>query len=330
MGAARVHLPGLLLAAAGAAVAMLVARTAAQVSAIPVAVALGIIAGNTPVTFDRARAGLAVAARRILRLGVVLLGFRLVVGDLLVLGPATLALVLVVVVGTFFGVQALARMLGLGRDLALLTGAGFAICGASAIAAVQGTLSADEEDVTAALGLVLAFGTVSIVALPLVGHGLGLSDVVAGAWIGAAVHDVGQTVAAAEVFGGTALTTTIVVKLARVLLLAPLVVGVALSVRRRPHDTAERAPLVPLFVVGFVVAVLVRSLEVVPAAVVDGIGAAERVCFAMALFALGTQVRASRLRALGPRPVALGLLAWVVVAAAALAGSVAVVGRLGP
>jgi uncharacterized integral membrane protein (TIGR00698 family) len=327
------HLPGLALAGAGALAALLLAAPLPALSPIPVAVGLGILVANAATLPAATRSGLALCAKRILRLGVVLLGFRLVVGDLAALGPRAVLLVAGVALATLAGVVLLGWGLGVTRGLRLLTGTGFAICGASAIAAAQSTVDADDEEVAAALGLVLLFGTVSIALLPLAASVLDLPAAVGGAWLGAAVHDVGQAVAAAELLGPEALEVAVVVKLGRVLLLGPVLVVLALLVRRgatggATGDTTGRpsAPLVPLFVVGFAAAVIVRSLEVLPVAALSGIGLAERASFALALFALGTQVRLERLRHLGWRPVALGSLAYAVVTLVSLAGAVLVLG----
>lgn len=318
------HLPGLALAGGGALTALLIAASVPALSPVPMAVALGILVANTVGTPAAAGPGLAVTAKRVLRLGVVLLGFRLVVDDLLALGPRAVVLVVAVVGVTLAGVALLGRGLGVGAGLRRLTGAGFAICGASAIAAAQGTVEADDEDVAAALGLVLLFGTLSIVVLPVAASLLALPPVVGGAWIGAAVHDVGQVVAAAELLGDEALEVAMVVKLGRVLLLGPVLLVLAVLVRReRTHGgaAAPSAPLVPLFVVGFVAAAVVRSLDVLGPTTLEALGWGERICFALALFALGSQVRLERLRHLGWRPVALGTAAYIGVAALALVGA---------
>lgn len=322
--------PGLLLAAGGAAAARLIAGWWAPLSPLVVAIVLGMVVANVWSLPRSLLGGLRVGSRSVLRTGVVLLGLRLVFGDLLELGAASVVMVVAVATATVIGVILLGRVLGVRRDLGLLTGTGFAICGATAVAAAQGTLDADEEDVAAALGLVLIFGTASIAVLPTVSSWLGLGPEVSGAWIGAAVHDVGQVVAAAELVGGGALETAMLVKLTRVLLLGPLLMALSVVSRRRLATTdgivALRRPTMPLFVAGFVLMVAVRSSGVVPAAVIDAVGIIERACFAIALFSLGTEVRARRLRTVGVRPLVLGLVSWASIVLMGLLGSVVVLG----
>jgi uncharacterized integral membrane protein (TIGR00698 family) len=195
-------------------------------------------------------------------LGIVLLGLRLAVTDLLQLGIPNLAVV-VVVVATFFGTQWLGRKVGLSPGSSLLIATGFSICGASAVAAMDG-VSRNKEDVATAIAVVTIFGGLAILVLPLLQHPLGLSDTAFGTWAGASVHDVGQTVATASAAGSSALAAAVVVKLTRVVLLAPMVAGVSLWQRRSMPRVAGRArpPIIPLFVLRFLAAVALRSTSV--------------------------------------------------------------------
>lgn len=288
-----------------------------------VAVVFGIGLGNGRTAgLDALRPGLAWAARTPLRLGVALLGFRLAIGDVATLGLPILAMVVATVAATFFGTQALGRRLGLSQGLSLLVATGYSICGASAIAAMEPSADADDEEVAMSIGLVTLAGTVAMFALPIMAGLLGLSSTQAGAWIGASVHDVAQVVAAASAAGPEALSVAVVVKLTRVMLLAPIVTGVTLRRTRRDHASMPAQPqrALPTFVVGFLAAMVLRSLGVVPAAVVDAATTTSSVLFAIALVGLGAGVRIDRLRRLGAQPLLLGLAAWVLIASVSLAG----------
>lgn len=315
------HAPGLATALLGAGLATALAAPVEAVSALPVAVVLGMLVGNTVRLPDRLRPGLQTASRRLLRAGIVLLGLRLALGDVAALGLPALGVVVAVSAATLAGVAALARAAGLRSDLGLLTGAGFAICGASAVAAAQSVLAADEEHVASAMANVMAFGTLSIVVLPLVAALLGMPDPLAGAWFGASVHDVGQTVATAGSVSEAALEAAVVVKLTRVLLLGPVLVTLGLLVRRRGAlPGGQRPALVPAFVVAFVAASLLRTSGLVPDTALVAAGWLEQAMFGAALVALGTEVRWARLRGLGLRPLLVGALAWALIALLALAG----------
>ncbi|HEX7276477.1 MAG TPA: putative sulfate exporter family transporter [Acidimicrobiales bacterium] len=324
-GPAAKALPGLALVAGGVAVATGVSRLVPSVSPLVVAVVAGAVLTNVGLVPNACRPGTELAARRLLRIGIVLLGLQLAVGDVLRLGAPRLAVVAVVVAATFLGTRWLGSRLGVDPGLSLLIATGFSICGASAVAAMKGVSDADEDDVAFSIGLVTLCGSLAILLLPLVRRPLGLDDGAFGAWVGASVHDVAQVVATAASGGAAALQAAVVVKLTRVVLLAPMVSAVTVRRRRRSDpgvavEGARRPPLVPLFVAGFLGAVVLRSTGLLPGGVLDGLRTAETLVLAAALFGLGTGVRLARLRRLGGRPLLLGLAAWVLVASVSYVG----------
>ena len=184
--------------------------------------------------------GLAVAVKHLLRAGVVLLGLQLVLSQVASLGPRLLAVVVVVVAVGLVSTLALGRLLRTGRDLTLLVACGFSICGAAAVAAADTVVEAEEEDVVTAIALVVLFGTLMIPALPAAVLLLGLSADQGATWAGTAIHEVAQVVAAGEAIGSTSASTAggallalaVTVKLARVVMLAPVVAALRLRDRR--------------------------------------------------------------------------------------------------
>jgi uncharacterized integral membrane protein (TIGR00698 family) len=331
--------PGLAVSAAAVAVAFLVNRLLPALSPLTIAVILGALVGNLGLNLTVLKPGLRFAAKRLLRAGIVLLGLKLAVGDVLQVGGRGLAVVVAVVAITFFGTQLLGRVMGVPAGARLLIATGFSICGASAVAAMDSVTRAKEEDVVTAIALVTMCGSLAIVLLPLLQQPLGLSDAAFGTWVGASVHDVAQVVATASVVGPAALTPAVIVKLPRVVLLAPLVAGMSLWRRRRnvasyavegdtadggAGDGADRAgrkpPIVPLFVAGFLAMVAVRSLNLLPAGALNAAQTAETILLAAALFGLGTSVHLKTLFTTGGRALALGLSSWVMIAGVAYGG----------
>ncbi|MET7716832.1 putative sulfate exporter family transporter [Streptomyces sp. NPDC005407] len=328
--------PGLALAVVGVAVAWSVHQLLPDIPMLTASVVLGIVAAHLPgvrsVVRGAARPGLSYAGKRLMRIGIVLLGLKLSLGDVLGLGWATVAMVLGVVAATFLGTWWLGRRMGLPGDQPLLIAAGYAICGASAIGAVSEATDSDERDAAASVALVTLCGTLAIAVLPLLQQPLGLSDAEFGRWVGASVHDVGQVVATAQTAGSGALGEAVLVKLMRVALLAPLVAAVALSVRRsrRAGTTAQkRLPIVPLFVVGFLAMVALRCTGLLPSTAIDAAQHAQEVLLVAALFGLGSAVDLPTLTRTGGRVAALGLCAWVVVAGVSYAGVLLVTGPVG-
>ncbi len=319
--------PGLLVITASTALAFGLATIIGPLSSLVAALLIGAIAGNLDLIRPDWAPGFTFATKRLLRVGVVLLGLRLSFADLAALGIPTLVVVAGTVAATFFGTQWIGRRLGLSRDLALLIATGYSICGASAIVAVEGSTDADEEEVLTAIGLVTLFGSVAVAVLPFLAGAFDLTDAQFGTWVGASVHDVAQVVAASSTGGSAVVSVAIVVKLSRVVLLAPIVAGVNIQrSRERGRNVAEtdesaertRPPLLPLFVVGFLVAIGVRSSGLLSLQVIEGAQFIEKVMLTAALVGLGSGVRLARLRRLGPMPLLLGSLAWVVVAVVSL------------
>lgn len=315
------RMPGLAVAAAAAALAWLVHLAVPAVPLLTLAVAAGIVVAQVSLAREALdgvlRPGLAVASRTLLRAGIVLLGLKLSLVDIAGLGWVGIATTVGVVVLAFAGTWALGRALGLPGREPLLMASGFAICGASAIGAMAAATRARDEEQAHPVALVTLCGTLAIAVLPALWHPLGLTATGFGHWVGAGVHDVGQVVATAQVAGTAALAVAVVVKLTRVLMLAPMVAIAAAIERRRSTDAGRRPAIVPLFIAGFLAAVLVRTFVDVPEPVLAAADLVQTTLLAMALFALGTSVRVAALLHTGWRAAAVGLASWVLVAALA-------------
>lgn len=315
-------MPGLVVAASAALVAWLVHLAVPALPILTAAVALGIVVGQVPALqpalAGRLAPGLRVAARALLRLGIVLLGLKLSLVDIAGLGWVTILTTVAVVVVTFAGTIGLGRALRLPGHQPVLVAAGFSICGASAIGAMAATVRARDEEQAVPVALVTLCGTLAIAVLPALWHPLGLSATGFGHWVGAGVHDVGQVVATAQLAGPAALAVAVVVKLTRVLMLAPMVAITAAVERRRAIEpTGPRPPIVPLFIAGFLAAVLLNTLVPLPEPLLAGADVVQTALLATALFALGASIRVVELVHTGWRALVVGLTSWVLVAALA-------------
>ena len=297
-----------------------------QVGVLTWAVALGAIAANARMLPASSRPGLKLATRRLLRLGVVLLGFSLSLASILALGAPVIALVVTSLFTTLFFTTWLGMRMGLSRPRSLLIGTGFAICGASAIAAMEDNAEGDEDDVAIAIAMVTICGTVAMILLPMLQDPIGLSDAQFGAWAGASVHEVGQVVAAASPAGAAAVTVAVVVKLTRVLLLAPVVAGASVLRRRKVRAAGDHTvdtstpPFVPLFVAGFLACVLIRTTGVIPASILNLVSYAQTAALGAALFGMGTAVHVRSLLRSSARAMVLAVISTLVVSSVSLAG----------
>ena len=314
---------GLAVVGVGVALAYGLHRLLPSVSPLMIALVLGALVTNAGLGRPGFVPGFRFAVKRLLRLGIVLLGLQLAAPQVLALGAPVLVVVVATVAVTFVGTNWLGRRLGLSAHRSLLVATGFSICGASAVAAMDGVSGSDEEDVMTAISLVTIFGSIAIVALPLLQARLGLEAEVFGLWSGASVHEVAQVVATASAVGSAALAPAVVVKLTRVVLLAPLVAGVSLWVRRSAAadgDTGPRPPIAPLFVVGFLSAMGLRSLGTVPDEVLDVAATVQTLLLTAAMFGMGASVRLRTMVRAGGPGLALGALSTVLIAAIALLG----------
>ena len=287
------------------------------------ALILGVIVGCVPPlrpALDGAlKPGLAVASRRLLRVGIVVLGLKLSLGDIAALGWFAILLIVVLVGVSFVLTWLVARLFGLEGDQPVLMAAGFSICGVSAVGAMSAARGSEKDGATP-IALVTLYGTAAIVVLPFLSGVLGLDQLQFGHWVGASVHDVGQVVATAQTAGAAALAVAVVVKLTRVLMLAPMVAVASISARRSPDRdrSAKNPPIVPLFIVGFLVAVLLRSFVPLPDAVLTIADLVQSALLACALFAIGASLRLERLARSGLRSLGAGLVSWVLILALAL------------
>ncbi|MEO6942651.1 MAG: putative sulfate exporter family transporter [Terrimesophilobacter sp.] len=342
-------LPGVVIAAAAALLAWGVHVLFPVIPLLTASVALGIIVAQVPPVrreiMGSLAPGLSVASKKFMRMGIVLLGLKLSLVDIAHLGWLTILLVVVIVLLTFAATYWFGKLARLPKHEPILIATGFSICGASAIGAMSSVVKAKDSEASTPIALVTLCGTLAIGVLPLFWHPLGMSADQFGHWVGASVHDVGQVVATAQIAGTSALAIAVVIKLTRVLMLAPMVSIAALVVRRgenraeastetradvdatsaatatadaNPTTTitkpAKRPPLVPLFVAGFLLAVAIRSFIPMPEAVLSIADTVQTALLAMALFGLGTGVRVRELVSTGWRSLLVGLASWVFIA----------------
>lgn len=325
-------IPGLALALFVALGARTLGAVAAQqlgyvlLDPLVLAILLGIGVRTLLGARDRLEPGVDFAAKPVLEMAIVLLGASVDLRALLAAGPRLFAVVVLLVLLALATGYAIARALRLPAALAILLAAGNAICGNSAIAAVAPILGARREHTAAAIAFTAVLGVIAVLGLPFLIAPLGLSHTQFGVLAGLTVYAVPQVLAAAFPVSAVAGEMATLVKLTRVLLLGPVVLGIALGRRRlaplEPADTASLEPLrlgqlVPWFIVGFVLLALVRSAELLPGARVYQARLLSQSLTLVAMAGLGLSVDLRALRAVGPRVAAaagLSLLALAVLA----------------
>jgi uncharacterized integral membrane protein (TIGR00698 family) len=310
-------------AVAGAAIMLRKAPFLATVSPMLLAMALGMLIHNLIRTPAAARPGVLFAQKPLLRGAIVLLGLQLTLAQVAAVGPTGLATIVAATFVTFGVTVWLGRLLGVERGLTELIAAGASICGASAIVATNTVTNASEEDVGYALASITLFGTIAIFLYPLLKVALGLDAHDYGLWAGTSIHEVAQVVAAAFQGGQEAGELGTIVKLSRVMLLAPLVLGLAWLAARRARAAHADGPHpktpVPWFVFGFIAMMLLNSVVAIPAAARGPLTLGTTFLFTMALAAMGLEIDVRKLKAKGLRPLALGAAASLFIAGFGLA-----------
>lgn len=316
------YVPGVAVCLLGALVALAGSRLVPGMSALLIAIILGAIWRNVAPVPTTLAAGVTFSAKKILRLGIVLLGFQLSLSAILDLGFGVLLIVVIAVATTFFATLWIGQLIGISFAQRLLIASGFSICGAAAVAATEGTIKSKDEEVATAIALVVLFGTLMIPLVPFLGSLLGLPEETLGMWIGASTHEVAQVVAAGGAVGSGALAVAVTVKLARVLTLAPIMAGIAVFVRGQNAEVgAKKPPIIPVFVLGFIVTMLLRTAGFLPDNILSALEVLQTLLLAAAMFALGLGVHLPSLFRVGARPVVLGLISTTFILAVSLGGS---------
>jgi uncharacterized integral membrane protein (TIGR00698 family) len=335
-GSAAVRLrhlmPGLAMAAAVAGAGTVLGRKVPVIGAPVFAIIIGILVSAVRSPSAVLRPGLEFTAKRVLQGSIVVLGLGLSFRQVVSTGKDSLP----VLVGTLVVALAVAWLAGrafhLRRDLNTLIGVGTAICGASAIAATDAVISADEADVSYAIATIFTFNVAAVLAFPSLGHLFGLSQHAFGLWAGTAINDTSSVVAASTIYGHAASSYAVVVKLTRTLAIVPICLGLAAWRNRRstasPEGAASLRPtsgfetlrrVFPLFILGFLAAVAFNTFGLIPPAAHHYLSDVATWMITAALAAIGLSTRLGHVRRAGPRPILLGAVLWATVGVTSLA-----------
>ena len=315
-------IPGILVAAAVAAVATLCAHVVPLVGAPVLAIVLGVAIRAVRPLPASVLPGLGFAGRTVLQTAIVVSGFTLSLAMVAQTGLGTLPVTLGTVAVALILAPLVGRLLRLERMIQTLVGVGTAICGASAIAAVSSVLEPEEAEVALSIAIVFFYNIVAVLVFPPIGHALHLAQDAFGVWAGTAINDTSSVVAAGYAYGREAGDHATIVKLTRATLILPIVAAIALWRARAVRSAGVRVPwrrIVPWFILWFLCAALVNSTGIVPASWHDAIAATAVFLISVALAAIGLQTELARLLRTGLRPLALGFILWVAVAASSLA-----------
>jgi uncharacterized integral membrane protein (TIGR00698 family) len=318
-------LPGLLLTGLIAAAALTLGSQHAiaklGLSALTLAIVLGMLIGNTlyPRLYSACDSGVLLAKQRLLRLGIILYGFHLTFQQIASVGVSGIVIDALTLGSTFLLACWLGRRwLGLDRETCWLIGAGSSICGAAAVLAAEPVVKAPASKVAVAIATVVLFGTLAIFIYPLLWplaqHLFPqLTATQFGIYTGSTVHEVAQVVAAGHAISPEAENAAVIAKMLRVMMLAPfLLLLSAWITRQSPLRNTQKAPLsFPWFALLFIAVALFNSFHLLPAGMIMRINQLDTLLLAMAMAALGLTTHVSALRKAGVRPLLLGSLLFI-------------------
>jgi uncharacterized integral membrane protein (TIGR00698 family) len=319
-------LPGAIFVSVLAALATMLGGFAPVVSAPVIAILCGIFISLVSKPPTRFKPGILFSSRKVLQISIVLLGSGLSLGQVISTGAGSLPVLL----GTLIAALATAwlggRLLRLRGDVSTLVGVGTAICGASAIAATQAVIDADEADVSYALATIFTFNIVAVLCYPGLGRAFGLSQHSFGLWAGTAINDLSSVVAASTIYGHGAASYGVIVKLTRTLAIFPICLGLGAIRRRTRHEAVVATPgdrvalrrIVPLFMPLFLAAVVANTLGLVPIGWHHPLSDLSKWMITAALAAIGLSTDIGQIRRAGVRPLALGAILWLTVGLASL------------
>ncbi|MEO6171272.1 MAG: YeiH family protein [Lysobacter sp.] len=315
--------PGLALATVLAMASLLLGNWLPLVGGPVFGIVLGVLIRNTVAVPGNCQPGIQFAGKKVLQWSIIALGFGLSLTQVAKTGMESLTITAVTLIAAFTSAMVLGKLLNIPSKLKLLIGAGTAICGGSAIAAVTPIIKADEHDTAFAISTIFLFNLVAVLVFPALGHLMGLSQEGFGLWAGTAINDTSSVVAAGYSYGKEAGDHATIVKLTRATLIIPMCLILA-AIEAWKHKKSgagdfRLAAIIPWFILWFVLASAARTVGLIPESLQPAIHTAANFLIIMALTAIGLSADLRRMASTGFKPIALGLGVWVAVAVSSLA-----------
>src|SRR5690625_3020728 len=312
---------GLFLAAAVGVLATVLGHWMPMIGGPIFAVTLGIVIRNATGPLPVCQPGLSFASGGVLQWSIIFLGFGLSFQQVVRAGMDSLWVTLITIAVAFITAFWLGRLLGVGDKLRSLIGAGTAICGGSAIAAVAPIIEPREHETVLAISTIFLFNIAAVLVFPFFGHLLQMSDLGFGLWAGTAINDTSSVVATAYSYSREAGDYATIVKLTRATFIIPICLFYVYLEVRRNRQAGGRLSirrLIPWFIIWFVCASLVRSTGVLPAELLSILSHSAKFLMVLALAAIGLSSNMRTMAKAGWQPLVLGLGTWFAVATTSL------------
>ena len=266
--------------------------------------------------------GIQFCSKKLLRLGIILYGFRLTLTDIFEVGVSAIVIDAIVVTVTILGGVWIGRMLKMDKETALLTSVGSGICGAAAVLGAESTIRTQPYKTAVAVATVVIFGTISMFLYPILYNSgmLGLSPQEMGIYTGSTLHEVAHAVGAGNAMGEQVGGVSVIVKMIRVMLLVPVLLVLAVWAARRVKTAgveggeAKGKIAIPWFAILFLVVICFNSLNLLPEVFVDAINYFDTFLLTMAMAALGAETSIEKFKKAGAKPFILALVldVWLI------------------
>lgn len=257
--------------------------------------------------------GIKFCSKQILRLGIILYGFRLTFQSVIAVGTEAIVIDLIIVILTLLIGIAAGKLLGMDRDISLLTATGSAICGAAAVLGAESVIKPQPYKTAVAVSTVVIFGTIAMFVYPMLYRSgvTGLDETGMGVYTGSTLHEVAHVVGAGNAMGESISDTAIIVKMIRVILLAPVLLVMSFFVGGKPAPGQKRKITIPWFAFGFIAVIGFNSFNLLPAAVVSFINNFDTFLLTMAMTALGAETSIDKFRQAGAKPFVLATILFI-------------------
>lgn len=288
-----------------------------NLNSLTFAIIIGMIIGNLFLRFipKRMRYGITFSGKKLLRLAIILYGFRITFQQIFAVGGQGLIADIIMLTTTYLlGYYLGTRLFKLDKDLCMLTAIGSSVCGAAAVLGTDSMLKAKSHKVSLAVSTVVLFGTISMFLYPLLFSIGVLPENVFGIYIGSTIHEVAQVVAAGSAISPIVTDTAVIVKLTRVMMLVPYLFLLGLYLAKK-SNTERTKVQIPWFAILFVVMCGVNSLNIIPHKIISGVIEFDIILLTLAMFALGVETNFEKIKGLGLKPILLALIMfiWLVV-----------------
>lgn len=279
----------------------------------------GILFGIILNNFNRPEsleAGIKFTSKKVLQLAVVLLGFGLNLGEIIVVGKSSLLIILSTISTALIIAFAAAKVLNIDSDIATLVGVGSSICGGSAIAATAPVINAKDEDIATSISVIFLFNIIAALIFPTLGVKLGMTHTGFGMWAGTAINDTSSVVAASGTWStmfndDTALNYATIVKLTRTLAIIPITLVLGIIKSKDSKEKVNPLKAFPTFILFFLLASIVTTLLPLPETFLSSMKFLSKFFIIMAMSAIGLNTDIKKLISQGGKAIVEGALCWI-------------------